>query len=199
MTSGIDKAWQLLSEMNPSDVCFNAGAEYDPARQAYVLKCLGQDFIISPADRTVAPAAAEGDVLVTRLGYFFLHSVLWYLVGAKNAALSGRHIRPSDVKGGHHFFKGTHALPLDAIASKYSSDKEGFLIKCASLGGQPQTFGDASCVLYPMPKIPVTLILWTLDEEFPARVDLLFDSTCELHAPLDIIWSIAMMTALSVA
>ena len=185
--------------MAPSDVCFNSGAEHDSARQAYVLKCLGQDFIISTSERTVTPVAVDGDVLVKRLGYFFLHSVLWYLVGAKNAAISGRHIRPSDVKGGHHFFKGTHALPLDAIAEKYSSDKESFLRKCSELGGRPQTFGDASAILYPMPNIPVTLILWTLDEEFPARVDLLLDSTCELHAPLDIIWSIAMLTALSVA
>jgi hypothetical protein len=47
-----------------------------------------------------------------------------------------------------------------------------------------------------MPRIPVTLILWLSDEEFPARADLLFDSTCEIHLPLDILWSIAMMTIL---
>ncbi len=47
-----------------------------------------------------------------------------------------------------------------------------------------------------MPKIPVTLILWLQDEEFPARADLLFDSSCELHVPIDIIWSIAMMSTL---
>ncbi|MBI3593004.1 MAG: DUF3786 domain-containing protein, partial [Nitrospirae bacterium] len=43
---------------------------------------------------------------------------------------------------------------------------------------------------------PVALILWAADEEFPSRVDLLFDSTCELQLPLDIIWSIAMMSLL---
>jgi hypothetical protein len=47
-----------------------------------------------------------------------------------------------------------------------------------------------------MPRIPVIMILRLGDEEFPPRVDLLLDSTCELHLPLDIIWSIAMMSAL---
>jgi hypothetical protein len=40
------------------------------------------------------------------------------------------------------------------------------------------------------------VILWLADEEFPPRIDILFDSTCELQLPLDIIWSIAMMSLL---
>jgi hypothetical protein len=50
--------------------------------------------------------------------------------------------------------------------------------------------------LYPLPRVPVTLILWFGDEEFPARADLLFDSSVELQAPLDIAWSAAMLSAL---
>ncbi len=44
--------------------------------------------------------------------------------------------------------------------------------------------------------MPVTLILWLGDEEFPPRADLLLDSSCEIHLPLDIIWSVAMLTVL---
>jgi hypothetical protein len=50
--------------------------------------------------------------------------------------------------------------------------------------------------LLPFPRIPVFLILWLKDEEYPPRADLLFDSTCEAQAPLDIIWSIAMVSLL---
>ena len=57
-------------------------------------------------------------------------------------------------------------------------------------------YGDASVELLPLPRIPVTLILWLSDYEFPARADLLFDSTCEQRLPLDVIWSIAMMSVL---
>jgi hypothetical protein len=35
------------------------------------------------------------------------------------------------------------------------------------------------------------------DEEFTARADLLFDSSSEMQAPLDILWSVAMMTVLA--
>jgi hypothetical protein len=38
------------------------------------------------------------------------------------------------------------------------------------------------------------VLLWTEDDEFPARADLLFDATCSAHLPLDILWSAAMVS-----
>jgi hypothetical protein len=40
------------------------------------------------------------------------------------------------------------------------------------------------------------VIMWRGDEEFPARADMFFDTTCEKHLPTDVIWSTAMTTAL---
>jgi hypothetical protein len=60
----------------------------------------------------------------------------------------------------------------------------------------PVQYGDAAFVLLPFPRIPVTVILWTADEEFAARVDLLLDASCELQVPIDIIWNISMMSLL---
>ncbi|MDO9287659.1 MAG: DUF3786 domain-containing protein, partial [Thermodesulfovibrionales bacterium] len=109
---------------------------------------------------------------------------------------SGRLIKPSDIKGGSLFFRGTHALPLDKIAEKYGSDKPAFIERSVRLNGKLLNYGDAAVELLPMPHIPATLILWLSDDEFPARADLLFDSTCEQHLPLDIMWSIAMLSTL---
>jgi hypothetical protein len=51
-------------------------------------------------------------------------------------------------------------------------------------------------MLPPLPKVPTTVLLWTADDEFPARADLLFDATCSQHLPLDILWSVAMLSVL---
>jgi hypothetical protein len=51
--------------------------------------------------------------------------------------------------------------------------------------------------LPPFPKVPTTVILWTEDDEFPARADLLFDNTGPRHLPLDVLWSVAMLSVLS--
>ncbi len=92
---------------------------------------------------------------------------------------------------------GSHVLPLEELASKYAAGAKELLSRGLELGAQAEPYGDAALKLLPFPKIPVYLILWTQDEEFPARADLLFDSACEMQVPLDILWSTAMMTMLA--
>ena len=58
-------------------------------------------------------------------------------------------------------------------------------------------FGDASVKLYPLPRVPVTLVLWIEDDEYEARVDLFYDSSCDFQIELsDIVWSVGLMCAL---
>lgn len=180
----------MLRELDPASVARNASAQYE--KGVYLLRSLGMDFALSPGDRTIRGASPGAEQVVRRLGYFFNHAALWYLVGAKDIGLTGRLLRPADLRGGHHFFKGTHELPLAKVSEKYASDGEGFSKRARELAGRPLGFGDASAELRPLPRIPLTLILWLEDEEFPPRVDLLLDSSCEMHLPLDIIWSTSM-------
>ena len=110
--------------------------------------------------------------------------------------LTGRLVQPVNVKGGDIFFRGTHVLPLDKLALKYGNDKTGFLKRGTDLGGMQMNYGDASVKLFPFPRLPVVIILWQEDDEFPSRADILFDSTCEFHLALDILWSTAMESLL---
>jgi hypothetical protein len=94
------------------------------------------------------------------------------------------------------FSQGSHALPLDKLAAKYSEDTAAFLGRGTSLGGLCSDYGDASIKLYPLPRIPVLLVLWRKNDEFPANVVLLLDKACPCYLPTDVIWAIAMVSAL---
>jgi hypothetical protein len=82
------------------------------------------------------------------------------------------------------------------VAAKYGRDRAGFLEKGKMLGGEEVKLADAAVRLLPFPRIPVVVMLWLEDGEFPARADILLDSTCDLQLPTDVIWSIAMMSLL---
>src|SRR5208283_1370159 len=196
MQSGEDKAWERLGEAEPDVICKNAAVRFDAATRRYMLASCCMDFSISPGEKLIESIAADGAVLLGRLGYFFRLSVPWYLTSANDIPLSARLVRPDNLKGGHHFFRGSHVMPLDRVAGKYARDVKGFMMKGAQFGGTPVQYGDAAFALLPFPRIPVTIILWSADEEFDARVELLLDATCELQAPIDIIWSISMMSLL---
>ena len=194
---GEDKAWEILSTLNPEEVCKSAAVFYDAASLRYIIPSFGMDFSISVQDRAITSTAPGSDVFLQKLGYFFRLSVLWYLVHSKNFPCTGRLVKLENIKGGDIFTKGSHVLPLEKVAEKYGKDRKAFLNKGESLGCKPMKFGDVSIQLSPLPKVPVVLLLWLEDKEFPARADLLFDSTCDLQLPTDILWSIAMMSVLA--
>jgi len=195
--AGENKAWELLAAGDPALVCARAGVDFDPGDGTYRVRSFGRNFTVNPAGKLILSREPEGAVFLKRYAYFFRLSVLWYLVKAAPVCPSGNLVKPSGLTGGEIFFKGSHVLPLAALAAKYATRPETFLVAGAALGGTPAAYGDAAVVLSPLPKVPVTVILWTEDDEFPARADLLFDATCSAHLPLDILWSVAMMSILT--
>ena len=196
ISPGEEKAWEILRGLDPSVVCRNASVAFDEKGGCYILKSFCTDFSVSPEERIIKSLAPLGETIIKKYGYFFNHSCLWYLINAKDIPPTGRLLKPVNIKGGEIFFRGSHALPLESMAKRYEDDKESFIKRGIELCAEVLNYGDASIKLLPMPGIPVTLILWLKDEEFPPRADLLLDSTCELQLPLDIIWSIAMMSVL---
>ncbi|MBI5417884.1 DUF3786 domain-containing protein [Candidatus Poribacteria bacterium] len=108
---------------------------------------------------------------------------------------NGKLVGLESIKGGQFFFRAGHELPLAQVANKYKNDLEGFCKKGISLGGMKALYQDASIYLYPLPNIPIVYILWREEEEFPARVSILFDETIEKHMVLEGLWGIAFFTA----
>jgi len=188
------KAWELLAASDPATVSGRAAVGFDPVPGCYLLASFGRHFTVHPGDRRILNLEPEGEAFLKRDEYFFRLTVLWYLVKASPALPSGKLVNPAALPGGEIFLRGTHVLPLDALAAKYATRPREFLAAGAALGGKQVAHGDAAIVLFPLPKVPTTVILWTEDDEFPARADLLFDATCTAHLPLDILWSIAMLS-----
>lgn len=196
ISSGEEKAWEILRGLDSSIVCRNASVAFDEQSGCYILKSFCTDFFVNPQERVIRSSTLSGEIIIKRYGYFFIHSCLWYLISAKDIPLTGRFVKPVNIKDGEMFFRGSHELPLDSVANRYGDDKEAFIKRGEELCAEVLNYGDVSLKLFPMPRIPVAIILWLKDEEFPPRADLLLDSTCELQLPLDIIWSIAMMSML---
>ncbi|HMK56669.1 MAG TPA: DUF3786 domain-containing protein [Dissulfurispiraceae bacterium] len=193
MSAGEAKAWEILKTLDPIEVCKRAAVQYDAGGHKYIVRSMGRDFSFLLDDEQIT----GDDLFLKRLGYLFKLSALCYLNSALEIPTTERLIRPSDLKGGQIFFRGTHILPLDGLAAQYGVNSNMFLQKGTDLGAEAASFGDAALRVLPFPRIPVYLILWKQDDEFPARADLLFDSSSEMQAPLDILWSAAMMTVLA--
>ena len=193
---GDARAWELLAACDPQEVCDRAAVSFSADDGAYQVPVFGFPIAVDPVTQTMSGSCEESEFTLTKTAYFSRLSILHYLLGAQKIVPTGRLVKPEELKSGQIYLQGSHLLPLDKIAGRFSQNPGGFVAQAAGLGGMQRPYGDAAMELLPFPRLPVTLILWQEDEEFPARCCLLFDETCELQLPPDILWSVAMLCTL---
>ncbi len=175
--------WEELRSLEPGKVCERCKVDYDSAG-FYEVNSLERTVRVYPREERFE---AEDASLVASADYQLL--VVTYLLYAQNIDPSGKWVSEKDLKGGSTFFRGPHALPAAPLERRFGSDPEGFREISLTLGGRPSEFGDISMSFPVLPRISFAVVLWVKDEEFPARVTFMLDSSIEAHLPLDVIFA----------
>ena len=117
-----------------------------------------------------------------------------YLIAKNPGTMDGKEVSEKDFPGGVTFFQGPHTLHTAPITERYGNDPDGFEARCRELGAVPVPHGDKAMRFLPFPTIPVTYVLWRADEEFPASVSVLFDSSIARWFELDMIFTLVLVT-----
>lgn len=183
MKQVIDNLWDQLLQENPSNVCNRSSVEYDESKSEYRIVFLNNTYIISLNERFIS--GIEEEHMTEVPDFHFL--ILSYLILARDIPLSKELVSEKYLPGGELFFTGVHQLPKKSLVNCFGNNKESYLKIGQSLGGTEVDFGDIAFDFMALPRIPIICILWIEDEEFPARISFLFDSTISKHLPTDLI------------
>lgn len=189
MSDPIDKAiFSDLKSMDPEEVVLRTGCNFDKNSGQYLLEVWGQKYFVDPDKCEVKP---EGKGLKTYHDFLYLF-ILYFLIKSKKMIPTGEWVSQKDIPGGEGFFRGPHTIPVDSITKRFQDDLEFFKKECKKMGGISLDLADASFAFEITPSIPVAVLYWQGDEDFPSEAKLLFDRTIEQHLPLDIIYTIAV-------
>ena len=181
--------WRKLCELAPEDVCRRAMAQALDDGKGYRLPVLGRPCRVNLVSRSVAVGASPG---TGERPSFHLHlSSVNDLIRAQDVPLAGEWIGERQFPAGPLFFRGPHEMPTQKLRARFGDDRDGLEAAGLSLGGHAVAHGDAAVELPLFPRVPVRVVLWLRDEEFPARVHFLFDRTANQHLLLDGLWSAA--------
>jgi len=183
-----DLYFEELGEMDPHEVCRRTSSRFNPEDRCYTLTVWDREYEISPERKTITQITDGPQPVNLLLGLF----IILYLLKSKTTRISGQWISEKDMPGGVAFFSGPHTIPTNMIAKRFGDNPEGFKQTCASLGGTPLDMADAAYAFTVVPPIPVAVLLWRGDEEFPAEAKLLFDKTITEHLALDVIFGLAV-------
>jgi len=196
MTNAIDTChFQDLAGKDPEEICRRALCRYDSNKGCYTLSVWGEDYGIYPGESKIIRIREDKSDINTFLGLFIVH----YLLTSKAIPISKEWISEKDIPGGVAFFRGPHAIPTYLIEKRYGDNMGGLCNTCEQLDGIPLDMADKAYSFKIAPRIPVAVLLWKGDDEFPAESKILFDRTIVEHLALDIIFALAVEICTRVA
>lgn len=168
-------------ELGRSDIaaqCHRSGARLLPDHKAIVVEFVKQPYRISLPGGEVSRDGQEPPV-----GEKIL--VLHYFLQAKDIALTNNPISFKELPEGSGYSPTFYARAIKPLVKQFG-EKPGSLLEVAkNFGGRPAGHGDASVTIDGFPKIPVTLVLWHGDAEFPPEGNILLDSTISHYLPTE--------------
>ena len=120
--------------------------------------------------------------------------VLHYMLSPGVHPLSGQWVAYREIPGASFYFSAFVKRAIDPLKNVFGQNLTGLSKAAALLNGRSIEPGDVGFEFNVLPNVPLQLILYTADEEFPAEANILFDRTIgEVLSPEDIAWLAGML------
>lgn len=111
--------------------------------------------------------------------------LLYYLVTADGAPLSGRWVSFADLPDGRMYNAAFQGYSGDEVVKHFGFDVAAFKQACAKAGGNFAAMGSASFIFQALPRVPLMATYWLGDEDFPSSCKILFDESASHYLPID--------------
>ena len=189
MTSIVDDIYfKELAGKDPRDVCGRALCRYDDKKKCFVISAWGDEYGVFPHERRV-------DLLNKNSQHpheFFYLFIVYYLLKSNGIKAAGEWISEKDLPGGPTFFRGPHEIPTGLISRRFGNDIEAFRSRGVELHGIALDMGDAAYRFDIVPGIPVAVLYWIGDDEFPPEAKILYDRSISEQVTPDIVFALAV-------
>ena len=105
--------------------------------------------------------------------------ILHYLAQAKGTPPSGKYITFRELPEGPVYFRTFSKRTIQPLVKNFGEDPDRLLDAGKDFGGVRSELGDVSIVIPAFNRVPVTIVLWEGDEEFPPDGSVMFDANIQ--------------------
>jgi hypothetical protein len=152
--------------------CDKSGAGYDAPQQAIIIKYLNRSYKIGfPGGEITTVDSEEAVPIKDKI------MILDYFTRAAGTPLTGNTITYKELRDGINYYPTFAKRTIEPLVTYFGDDPEQLVKTAASMGGRQADYGDIAVTIEALPRVPVTLVLWRGDKEFPPEGGILFDST----------------------
>ena len=170
--------WTDLRNRSPRQAAEAVGAGWDG--EIFKVPMIGIDYTIDPANQKIT-RTHQADHRVSFQAAVVLLSAL---ANSKGVPPSGRMAVPQELPGGRMFFTGAHTLAIGPLAKNFEKDPGRLTQRALGFGGEMIEGADVAIRMPGLPYVPLYVLLWRGDQEFPARAVIGIDDRAHFHLDL---------------
>lgn len=120
--------------------------------------------------------------------------ILHYLLSSAPPLSAENWVSYREIPGASFYYSAFVKRAIDPLKKVFGQNLDGLLRAGEILGAQTIDSGDLGYEFRLFPNIPLRLILWAGDEEFPAEANIVFDENIkDILSPEDIAWLAGML------
>ncbi|GEM_PF-6852327 len=116
-----------------------------------------------------------------------VYALLYYYSSSPDVKEAGRFVDFRKLPGGYAFAKAFSHRVIQPLVDMLKENPEHVREAMMALGGEAMPYGDFSFKVRTLPHIPVLLVFWVADDEFPAHATMLFDENVTQHIPTEMV------------
>jgi len=170
LTKAVEMYWETLSKQNVEDIIKRTHCIMGETTNSILINFLGEDYTVIFDEKTIK--TSEGKQF---FNLFIIGIILHYLVHAKDEPVKNQLISFRELWGGNEYYYAFNNRVLKPLTD-YLKDKPELLLSFGEKsGGEKIEKGEFGVRIPALPRVPVTILAWSGDEEVEASANFLFD------------------------
>jgi hypothetical protein len=179
----VDEIRDNLKNKKPEQLASRTGTLYSPKGDS------GGEFQFSFWSRELVLEFPEftghfvdtGDAINT----FDLTMLAYYFDLSDGAPIANEWIAFNQIPGGMFYAQAFQGYSGDELAKVFGNDSDAFIDANERLGGRREFFGNLAFSYQVLPRVPIMVVCWLGDEDFPPSYRMLFDANAHHHLVTD--------------
>lgn len=167
-------ACEQLGKVDLEEQCRRCDAKYlvIDSQQKVIIEYLSQSYQVTFPDIQVSLVDSKAEVPL-KDKVLLLH----YLTLAKGTPIANKPIAFSELLEGANYFPTFAKRSIEPLIKYFGSEPHRLIDAAEGVGGRKVDYGDVAMTINGFSRVPITIVLWRGDEEFPPRGNILFDAT----------------------
>ncbi|MCS6908136.1 MAG: DUF3786 domain-containing protein [Anaerolineales bacterium] len=182
----LDRVRELRNELaqrNPLELAVNTATVYQPLAEGRGQFCFSywqkETALSYPAFlATSVPDQNE-------LGIAHQALILYYFLTARPRPLVEKWISFAELPDGRFYNRAFQGYTGRLLGRHFSNQLNRMEEAVRACGGSPYPFANQAYLFWVLPRVPLLLVYWEGDEDFPANYQILFDASIDSYLPTD--------------